>query len=115
MILELLPVWAMALVVAGAMTALGAASVWLIELVVPRTRRPPNNDLAGFILAVAGAVYAVPLGLIVAEAWEDFADARRAVAAARRRTSPGSPPLRRHFRQPRQRRSGANSPPMPAL
>ena len=79
MILELLPVWAMALVVAGAMTALGAASVWLVELVVPRTRRPPNNDLAGFILAVAGAVYAVPLGLIVAEAWEDFADARRAV------------------------------------
>ena len=79
MILQHLPVWLMALVVSGILTALGAASVWLVELVVPRTRRPPNNDVAGFILAVAGAVYAVPLGLIVAEAWDDFSDARRAV------------------------------------
>ena len=79
MILQLLPVWAMAVIVAGTLTGLGAACVWLAELVVPRARRLPSNDVAGFILAVAGAVYAVPLGLIVAEAWDDFADARRAV------------------------------------
>ena len=79
MILQLLPVWAMALIVAGTLTALGAASVWLVELAVPRSRRPPTNEVAGFILAVAGAVYAVPLGLIVSEAWDDYAEARQAV------------------------------------
>jgi hypothetical protein len=78
-VLQSLPVWLMAIVVAGMTVMLSVLCVGLVEVLLPAQRRQRVNDVAGFILAVAGVLYAVPLALITAEAWDDFSEARDAV------------------------------------
>jgi hypothetical protein len=78
-VLQSLPVWQMAIVVAGMTVTLSVLCVGLVEVLLPAQRRQRVNEVAGFILAVAGVLYAVPLALITAEAWDDFSDARDAV------------------------------------
>ena len=58
--LQGLPVWTMALVVAAMMLALSSVCVWSVKAMLPTFRRGPVNEVAGFILAVAGVLYAVP-------------------------------------------------------
>src|SRR5829696_5700138 len=40
-----------------------------------------HNDVAGFLIAVVGVVYAVTLAFIVIVTWEEFRDARDVVEA----------------------------------
>jgi hypothetical protein len=77
--LQSLPVWQMAIVVAAAAVMLSMLCIGLIEVLLPAQRRQRVNEVAGFILAVAGVLYAVPLALITAEAWDDFGEVRDAV------------------------------------
>lgn len=51
----------------------------LVQRLVPVELRRQHNDVAGFMYAVLGVVYAVLLGLMVVAAWEDW---REAVATA---------------------------------
>ena len=63
------------LVVCGASLAavLGLA---LVQRLVPATIRKEHNDVAGFIYAALGVIYAVLLALVVIAVWEEAARAR---------------------------------------
>jgi hypothetical protein len=63
------------LVVCGACLAavLGLA---LVQRLVPTAIRKEQNDVAGFIYAVLGVIYAVLLALVVIATWEEFGRAR---------------------------------------
>src|ERR671916_600379 len=63
------------LVVGGAcLAALMGLSV--VQRLVPVTIRKEHNDVAGFIYAVLGVIYAVLLALVVIAVWEEFGRAR---------------------------------------
>ena len=68
------------LVVFGACLAavLGLA---LVQRLVPTAIRKEQNDVAGFIYAVVGVIYAVLLALVVIATWEEFGRARITVEA----------------------------------
>ena len=46
---------------------------------MPTASRQQHNDVAGFIYAVLGVIYAVLLALVVIAVWEDFGRARETV------------------------------------
>jgi Protein of unknown function (DUF4239) len=48
---------------------LAAAATFMVEKLLPATRREVNNEVIGFVYAVVGVAYAVLLGLIVVSAW----------------------------------------------
>src|SRR4051794_26603142 len=58
-------------------------SVWLVGLMLVRrsvtlSTLESHHDVAGFILAVVGVVYAVLLAFVVVVTWQQFEDARTA-------------------------------------
>jgi hypothetical protein len=63
------------LVVCGACLA-AIVGLMLVQRLVPATIRQENNDVAGFIYAVLGVIYAVLLALVVIATWEEFGRAR---------------------------------------
>ena len=66
------------LVVGGiCLAALGGLE--LVQRLVPTASRQRHNDVAGFIYAVLGVVYAVLLALVVIAVWEEFGRARETV------------------------------------
>jgi hypothetical protein len=48
----------------------------VVQRLVPVTVRREHNDVAGFIYAVLGVIYAVLLALVVIAVWEQFDRAR---------------------------------------
>src|SRR5215203_1690247 len=69
------------IVVYGVLVVCGACIVAVIGLavvqrLVPATIRKEHNDVAGFIYAVLGVIYAVLLALVVIATWEDYGRAR---------------------------------------
>jgi hypothetical protein len=58
---------------------LAAGGLILVQRLVPIDVRRQHNDVAGFIYAVLGVVYAVLLGLMVVAVWEDWNMALRTV------------------------------------
>ncbi len=48
----------------------------VVQRVVAKEVRQEHNDVAGFIYAVLGVIYAVLMALVVIAVWEDFAEAR---------------------------------------
>jgi protein-S-isoprenylcysteine O-methyltransferase Ste14 len=63
------------LVVCGACLA-AVVGLTLVQRLVPATIRKEHNDVAGFIYAVLGVIYAVLLALVVIAVWEEFGRAR---------------------------------------
>src|SRR3712207_3222929 len=63
------------LVVCGACLA-AIVGLMLVQRLVPATIRKEHNDVAGFIYAVLGVIYAVLLALVVIATWEEFGRAR---------------------------------------
>jgi hypothetical protein len=66
------PTW-----LSGSMIVVGAVTLSLIALAcfhrfVPLELRRAHNDVAGFILAIVGVIYAVLLAFIAVSTWEDF-------------------------------------------
>ena len=55
---------------------LAVGGLALVEYLVPWQLRQQHNDVAGFIYAVLGVVYAVLLGFVTIVAWENFEEAR---------------------------------------
>jgi hypothetical protein len=73
-------------VVYGVMVVCGAClaavvGLSLVQRLVPVTLRKEHNDVAGFIYAVLGVIYAVLLALVVIAVWEEFGRARVTVEA----------------------------------
>ncbi len=52
--------------------SLAAGGLILVQRLVPNEVRRQHNDVAGFIYAVLGVVYAVLLGLTVVAVWEEW-------------------------------------------
>jgi protein-S-isoprenylcysteine O-methyltransferase Ste14 len=63
------------LVVCGACLA-AVVGLALVQRLVPATIRKEHNDVAGFIYAALGVIYAVLLALVVIAVWEEFGRAR---------------------------------------
>src|SRR5215212_3225949 len=59
------------LIVCGACLA-AAVGLALVQRLVPTEVRQKHNDVAGFIYAVLGVIYAVLLALVVIAVWEQF-------------------------------------------
>jgi hypothetical protein len=68
------------LIVCGACLA-AVAGLAVVQRLVPATIRRENNDVAGFIYAVMGVIYAVLLALVVIATWEELGRARVTVEA----------------------------------
>jgi protein-S-isoprenylcysteine O-methyltransferase Ste14 len=56
--------------------AIAVMGLTVVQRVVPSQLRQEHNDVAGFIYAVLGVIYAVLMALVVIAVWEDFAEAR---------------------------------------
>src|SRR3712207_477676 len=69
-----------ALVVCGACLA-AVVGLALVQRLVPASIRKEHNDVAGFIYAALGVIYAVLLALVVIATWEEFGRARVTVEA----------------------------------
>jgi len=52
--------------------AVAVGGLILVQRFVPISLRRQHNEVAGFIYAVLGVVYAVLLGLMVVAVWEDW-------------------------------------------
>src|SRR4051794_14548805 len=55
---------------------LSIAGVLIVRRKVDASVLEPHHDVAGFILAVVGVVYAVLLAFVVVIVWQQFEDAR---------------------------------------
>jgi hypothetical protein len=63
------------LVVCGASIA-AVVGLTIVQRLVPPTTRKEHNEVAGFIYAALGVIYAVLLALVVIAVWEEFGRAR---------------------------------------
>jgi len=70
-------VFGVLVVFAGCLAAL--VGLELVQRLVPVEKRQEHNDVAGFIYAVVGIVYAVLLALLVIAVWQQFQKARETV------------------------------------
>jgi hypothetical protein len=68
-----------AVLVVGGVCLAAVGGLTLVQFLVPATSRERHNDVAGFIYAVLGVIYAVLLALVVIAVWEDFGRARETV------------------------------------
>jgi heme/copper-type cytochrome/quinol oxidase subunit 2 len=82
--LESLPVYGSGIIIVGGFVVLTVLVGLAIAKLLPQERRMEHNDLAGFILAVIGVVYAVLLAFVTVTVWERFdgAEARSYVEAS---------------------------------
>jgi hypothetical protein len=51
----------------------------VVQRLVPTASRQPHNDVAGFIYAALGVIYAVLLALVVIAVWEEYGAAKETV------------------------------------
>jgi protein-S-isoprenylcysteine O-methyltransferase Ste14 len=65
--------------VVGGVCLAAVGGLALVQFFVPASSRKLHNDVAGFIYAVLGVIYAVLLALVVIAVWEDFGRARETV------------------------------------
>lgn len=70
--LQGMPIWLTGIVVVGGFLFLSLALGNLIVRLAPAKIREEHNDLAGFILAVVGVIYAVLLAFVAVGVWERF-------------------------------------------
>jgi hypothetical protein len=65
--------------VIGTVCLAALAGLELVQRLVPAEARRPHNDVAGFIYAALGVIYAVLMALVVIAVWEEFQTASETV------------------------------------
>jgi hypothetical protein len=65
--------------VVGGVCLVALAGFELVDRLVPAVSRQRHNDVAGFIYAALGVIYAVLLALVVITAWEEYQAASETV------------------------------------
>ena len=65
--------------VVGGVCLLALAGFELVQRLVPAASRQRHNDVAGFIYAALGVIYAVLLALVVIAVWEEYGAASETV------------------------------------
>jgi hypothetical protein len=58
--------------VIGGICLVSLGGLMLVQRLVPVDSRQPHNDVAGFIYAALGVIYAVLLALVVIAVWEEY-------------------------------------------
>jgi Protein of unknown function (DUF4239) len=58
--------------VVGGTCLVALAGLEVVQRLVPATSRQPHNDVAGFIYAALGVIYAVLIALVVIAVWEEY-------------------------------------------
>ena len=58
--------------VIGSVCLLALGGLILVQRLVPTATRQQHNDVAGFIYAALGVIYAVLLALVVIAVWEEY-------------------------------------------
>ncbi|HKQ99153.1 MAG TPA: hypothetical protein VJT09_00690, partial [Pyrinomonadaceae bacterium] len=66
-------------VVVGVSVLLAHLGLHLVRRKVPLTTLQAHHEVAGFIIGVLGAIYAVLLAFVVVVVWNQFEDAKAAV------------------------------------
>jgi hypothetical protein len=69
------PQWLALVLIVGGLAAVSILAFRMVHMRWPAARRRRHNDVAGFIFAVAGAMYGVLLGFVVVVLWEQYSDA----------------------------------------
>ena len=67
------------ILVVGAICLLALAGFELVHRLVPAASRQQHNDVAGFIYAALGVIYAVLIALVVIAVWEEYSAAGETV------------------------------------
>jgi hypothetical protein len=75
----LLPTVVYGVLVVGGVCLLALAGFELVQRLVPVVSRQRRNDVAGFIYAALGVIYAVLLALVVIAVWETYRAASETV------------------------------------
>jgi hypothetical protein len=65
--------------VIGGICLVSLGGLMLVQRLVPTATRQPHNDVAGFIYAPLGIIYAVLLALVVIAVWEEYDAAKDTV------------------------------------
>jgi hypothetical protein len=78
--LSALPLWALILAVVVIPAAIATGFQVLVRRLVGVERLALNNEVAGFIFAIIGVVYAVLLAFVVIAVWEKFSEGQTSVA-----------------------------------
>src|ERR671915_2119155 len=65
--------------VVGGTCLVALAGLEVVQRLVPATTRQKHNDVAGFIYAALGVIYAVLLALVLIAVWEEYEAARETV------------------------------------
>jgi hypothetical protein len=79
-VLSELPLWAVILAVIVIPTSIAIGSQVLVRRSVGVDQLALNNEVAGFIFAIIGVVYAVLLAFVVIAVWEKFSEGQTSVA-----------------------------------
>ena len=67
------------MLVIGGICLLSLGGLELVDRLVPAQTRQRHNDVAGFIYAALGVIYAVLLALVVISVWEEYQAASETV------------------------------------
>jgi hypothetical protein len=78
-LLQALPTWLAGTLVCGGMLLLALLGLELVRRLLPDELRAAHNEIAGFLIAVVGAIYAVLLAFVALDTWNDFTAARHLV------------------------------------
>jgi hypothetical protein len=65
--------------VVGGTCLVALAGLELVQRLIPATSRQRHNDVAGFIYAALGVIYAVLIALVVIAVWEEYDAANETV------------------------------------
>jgi hypothetical protein len=74
-----IPTWLLGVIIGAVASALPGGALWLVQRRVPAEVRHAHNEVAGFISAVVGVIYAVVLAFVAIVVWEQFGEAEATV------------------------------------
>jgi hypothetical protein len=72
MLLVHIPAWLLCFIMVALYVGISIASLLIIRKFYPHNKCKLHNDIAGFIFATLGVIYAVLLAFIVVITWQDF-------------------------------------------
>lgn len=109
-LLDDIPTWLVALIVIGGGTGIAVGLLLLLRGTIRKSMREMHNDVAGYVFAVVGVLYALLLGFVILASWEhigavqDDIDREAASLTALYETSSGLPigiqqPIRTEIRR----------------
>jgi hypothetical protein len=67
-----IPTWGLALGMIGGITALAVLGDLIVRRRVPALAEGDNNEVAGVVLGIFGAIYGIVLAFVIVALWEGF-------------------------------------------